>query len=302
MTGYVIGMDGGGTKTEVLAADRNKNLLFCSQGGGINYNSGRKDRIDSNLQDLFQTLTENGFSKEACSAICIGAAGISNPLVREQILAQVRLAGYRCPAVVVGDMETAFAGALEQPYGMILIVGTGSICYGKDPEGNTYRTGGYGHLIDDEGSAYAIGRDILSAVVRARDGRLEPTILTELVFDHLNINTIEELVRYVYQPDRNKKEIAGLSVLIEKAQEAGDRAAGGIIKKCASNLLELAAPIIRRMDGEIHLAVSGSVLLKNKEILEEFTKQMNQSYPQVVVQKPFNNAAYGAVRIALASI
>lgn len=80
---------------------------------------------------------------------------------------------------LVGDHETALAGALEEPAGVILIAGTGSICYGVNESGAKFRAGGYGHIIDDAGSAYAIGRDILKAVVRSSDGRQGQTVLKE---------------------------------------------------------------------------------------------------------------------------
>ena len=69
------------------------------------------------------------------------------------------------------DQETALAGALGAPCGMVLIAGTGSICFGRDAVVKQPGSGGYGHKIDDEGSGYALGRDALAAVVRAQDGR-----------------------------------------------------------------------------------------------------------------------------------
>jgi N-acetylglucosamine kinase-like BadF-type ATPase len=299
MKNYVIGMDGGGTKTAVVVSDRSNHILLEFEGGAINYNGGNKAIIDSNLQNIVQTILEKGFEIENCAAICIGAAGVSNPVVREQILAIIRKCGYQGPVKIVGDDETAFAGALDKPYGMILIAGTGSICYGKDAKGNTYRTGGYGHLIDDVGSGYAVARDILSCVVQAHDGRIEPTILTQLVYEYLKINSIAELITFVYQPGRNKKEIAALSVLIEKACDQKDQSAMKIVRKCAEELVTLVVPIIPKLGDDICLAVTGSLLLKNEEIYTEFIRSMNSRYPEVVVSKPKQNAAFGATVLAL---
>jgi N-acetylglucosamine kinase-like BadF-type ATPase len=299
---YVIGLDGGGTKTKVLVADRKKKILESFLAGAINYNGSEKELIDKNMQTIFQTVLEKGYASKDCVGICIGTAGISNPLVRQYIMSNLELFGYSCPVSIVGDHETALAGALLQVEGMILIAGTGSICYGKDEKGNSYRTGGYGHLIDDAGSGYAIGRDILSAVIRAHDKRCEATVLTKLVLEYLNIQTIEELIRYVYDPDHSKKDIARLSILIEEAYRQEDKAAIAIVDHCVSELMELTKPILRVMKEDCSIAVSGSILLKNQDIFDKLCAGMKKDYPLVTITKPMKDAAFGAVILATSLI
>jgi N-acetylglucosamine kinase-like BadF-type ATPase len=299
MDSYVIGMDGGGTKTSVVITDFDKNIIESFTGGTINYNGSGKALVDTNLQHIFQAIQSNGYPFEKCSAICIGAAGISNPTVKIMLIDNINKAGIMCPVRIVSDVEAAFAGAFEEAHGIILIAGTGSICYGKDWQGNTYRSGGYGYLIDDAGSGYAIAREILAAVVQAQDGRIEPTCLTRLVFNYLKITTIEELMSYVYHTQRSKKEIAALSVLIKEACEHGDEKAINIVKQCATDLTDLAAPVIKQFKGDITLAVSGGVLLNNEIIFHEFCGQMKLRYPQVTITKPKQSAAYGAINLAL---
>jgi len=299
MTEYVIGMDGGGTKTVVKIADMDGRELAAFTGGAMNYNGQDGKSIDKNIHTILQIISNQGFTKERCHAICIGTAGISNPAVRKHISEIVTQCGFRCPISIVGDHEIALAGALGRSEGIIVIAGTGSICLGKDSKGHQYRSGGYGHLIDDEGSGYAIARDMLSAVVQALDGRSVPTLLTDLVFHYLNIQTVEELVAYIYHPNRNKKEIAELSFLIEKAYQSGDAASVAIIEKCVRELVKLVTPVIKSMYQEGNLAVSGSVLLKNEEIYHLFSEKLHEEFPGIVVIKAKEEAAFGAVVLAL---
>ncbi len=302
MNHYVIGMDGGGTKTTAAIMDGKGVLIDTLLGGSINYNGARKEKVDANILSIFRMVKDRGFEPKACKAICIGAAGISNPNVREFLLEITRSAGYTCDLMVVGDEETAFAGALDQSAGIILISGTGSICYGRDKSGTVYRSGGFGHLIDDVGSGYAIGRDILASVVQAFDKRSEPTLFTQLVFEYLKIGSINELIAYVYHPDRSKKDIAALSILIENAYNRGDPKALQIIRKSAEDLIGLVTPVIRQMKGNADLAATGSVLFGNKDIYQEFKNGMKRVHPLVTVIKPRQNAAYGAAMLALKSI
>jgi N-acetylglucosamine kinase-like BadF-type ATPase len=296
---YVIGMDGGGTKTDVLILDTDYCVSDSFTGGTVNYNGESGTKVDANLAAIFLALRKKGFRQEDCAAICIGAAGISNPAVPKQLRENISRAGFACPVRIAGDHEAAFAGALEKPYGIILIAGTGSVCYGTDREGRSCRTGGYGHLIDDAGSGYAIARDILSCVVQAYDKRSEPTVLTELVFEYLKLDTMNDLISYVYHPDRNKKEIAALSVLIEAACDRGDRRAMQLLEKNAGDLAALASPVIEQVGEDTELAVTGSVLLGNKDIYREFKSRLEIRSPRVRVMKPRNTAAYGAALLAL---
>ncbi|WP_097015170.1 BadF/BadG/BcrA/BcrD ATPase family protein [Anaerocolumna aminovalerica] len=298
MSEYIIGMDGGGTKTKVLIADRNQTILEELTAGAINYNGAKKEEVDQNIQGIFHTLEDKGYKKDRCRGICIGTAGISNPLVTEYMKENINHFGYTCSADIVGDHETALAGALMQTEGIIVIAGTGSICYGKDQCGNTYRTGGFGHLIDDEGSGYAIGRDILSAVVRAHDKRAEDTVFTKLVFEYLHIRSIEELIRYVYNPKHSKKEIAKLSILIDEAYRLQDTVSVAIMDKCVRGLVDLTRPILNHMNENCLVAAAGSVLLNNENILEKFTAGMKREYPDISIIKPKKDAAYGAVILA----
>lgn len=299
MEKYVIGVDGGGTKTEVMLSDTNKRILDSFTIGSINYNGGSPSLIHANVEAIFQKIRERGYSREDCLAICIGAAGISNGTVKDKILSVIHEAGYQCQVFITGDVDTAFAGALAGQHGIILISGTGSICYGQDEQENAFRSGGYGHLIDDGGSGYAIARDMLAGIVQAHDGRIGPTVIKELVFGFLGIKTVEELISYVYSPDRSKKDIAQLSQLIQKAYEQRDSLGIRIIEKCAEDLILLVNAVACRIEGEIPLAVSGSILLKNEVIFQKFKEKIEEQHPRLSIKKPLHNAAYGAVLLAL---
>lgn len=89
------------------------------------------------------------------------------------------------------------------------MAGTGAICCGRDGAGNRTRVGGYGYLIDDGGSGYALGRDILTAVVRAADGRGPATALTQAVFAALGVRSVGEIITWLYAPRHRGQEGSG---------------------------------------------------------------------------------------------
>lgn len=300
MINYVVGMDGGGTKTDILVADIDGRPLHAFRSGAINYNGESVENVERHLSDIFEKIEVLMGGLTHCSALCIGAAGISNSAAANAMTEAVRKTGYSGPLTVTGDHETALYGALGKPWGVILIAGTGSICYGKNASGETHRTGGFGYLIDDEGSGYAIGRDILAAVVRAHDGRLGGTVLTEMVFSALGFSSIQDIVSFVYGKDTNKRDIAALSPYLAPACAQHDQAAMMIAEKCSMELTELVVPVVEKLSlGNGEIALAGSILIKDEVIRSGFERKIKDVYPDMACILPKNSAAHGAVQMAL---
>jgi N-acetylglucosamine kinase-like BadF-type ATPase len=303
MKEYVVGVDGGGTKTSVTIASLNGTVVDTFQSGAININGESLKNVHENFRDIFTNIKQKCGGVEVCAAICIGTAGISNPAVKQFLTEAAAANGYTGRFIITGDHQTAFYGALGKPCGAILIAGTGSVCYGKNADGEEHRTGGFGHLIDDEGSGYAIGRDILSAIVQEYDGRGKSTALTDMVYRQLDCSSVQELIGFVYNKATNKRDIAALSPSLTAACEAGDEVAWGIAKRCARELKKLTLPVIEKLGLQREsLAVAGSILLKDAYIKDEFCKIMQSEFQGLTIHSPKHDAAYGGVLIALESL
>ena len=302
MTGmeqYVIGMDGGGTKTAVALLDLSGRELARYAAGPMNYNGVPAETVEESIR---QSLREIGREHPlaGCAALCVASAGAGNPEIRARLKQDVRACGYAARLLVAGDEQAALAGAIDGPRGMILIAGTGSICCGRNELGERRRSGGYGHLIDDVGSGYAIGRDILSAAVRAADGRNGPTVLTELLCARAGLGGTEEIVRFVYGAHTAKSDIASLAKLLPEACRQGDGTALRIVEKSARGLAELPMPVARELGlTDAKLALCGSILQKDPFIRETFRKRLREALPGVECAEPLRDAAAGAALMAL---
>lgn len=300
---YVAGVDGGGTKTAVTVADVKGTVVHTFTSGAINYNGQDEESVRTSLRNIFATIAEVCGGLEHCVQVCIGAAGVSNPTVIPRLEANVRECGYEGGLTITGDQATALWGAHGKAVGVILIAGTGSICYGQNEAGQSHRAGGYGHLIDDEGSGYSIGRELLSAVVRAHDGRLPATPITGMVYQQLQMESIQQLIRFVYDQRTNKKDIAALAPILSQACALGDKTALSIADKCARSLCELVVPVVEKLGLQAGtVAMAGSVLLKNSEVRNGFTALLAERYPGMQCMAAEKDAAYGAVLLALGKL
>ena len=292
---YVLGLDGGGTSTNLIALDLDGNGILELEAGSININGSSPEAIAENLNYLLERSAKE--LKKQAKFIVIGAAGLSNQVAEPTLRKVLDKAGYKDKYYLIGDQEAALYGAFLGKPGVLLISGTGSIAYGIDENKNTYRVGGYGHLLDDYGSAYSIGKDILSYVIQAYDRRREATNFTELVKEKLNIDTIPELISYVYSENRTKKDIADFARLLEVNS---DESAILIQDKAVNSLYDILKAMAKQMQRDkLNLVFSGSVLLKNKYIrsnLIEKIKDLDTEYNLVEAKV---DAATGAAILAL---
>ena len=302
---YVIGIDGGGTKTLLKIADLEGHLLTQYEGGPSNINSMNRLRIASTIiEDISRGLSGINENLKNCRVLCIGTAGIDRPDDKRIVEDIIRDTGYDGETIITNDAVTALYGAVGSGEGIILISGTGSICYGRNLQGEVYRTGGWGHIIGDAGSGYYIGINALNAIMKSYDGREGGTLLTKMVLEYLKLKNPESLIEYVYRSGAGKKQIAGIAKVVDEAYKAGDKKAGEILKRASLELYSCCRTVIDRLgfkDVNVTICVSGSVITKNRYILGQFVSMIKKSYPKAKVSYPKNDAAWGAVQIALNS-
>lgn len=308
---FAAGFDCGGTKTVVTAADLKGEVFDTFTGGAMNINSLPETVVKDNLFELLQELKRRSGSNsfpETLQSLCFGIAGASNPHTQQVLSEVLHSAGFTRKWYMIGDYQAFLYGAHGSMGGMILISGTGSVAYGEKQvfaaDGTSgmisRRAGGWGHLIDDEGSAYAIGRGVLSAVVQAEDGRIPPSVMRMEVMDTLQIDSVAQLIEYVYSPKTGKREIAGLAPLVMKGYEAGEKAAADILKKASEGLCRMASSVITRLDWKNGpLAFGGSVLTKNSVIAQMTEQQLTEEFPQLRIVAPKYDASTGAALYAV---
>ena len=286
---FVIGIDGGGTKTRIELRDQENRLLERKIYGAFNVNSIGEPAFRALLREIFDRNMGD------CLGICIGAAGVSNPRVGEILREVLDEKGYRGPWKLCGDQEIALRGAMDGP-GIVVIAGTGSICFGKNEKGETARSGGYGHLIDDWGSGYALGRDALSAAVKTLDGRENNQALCSSIFQKLRVTTTQELISFVYSGETKKSDVAALAAVVLELAEKGDQASGMILRKEAEEIVCMVKAVQKKLSLEgCSVALLGGLFASDnpyRKMVSSLLGSMGR------VQLPLHDALWGAAQMA----
>ncbi|HEX7136477.1 MAG TPA: BadF/BadG/BcrA/BcrD ATPase family protein [Vicinamibacterales bacterium] len=298
---HVLGIDAGGTKTVCLLADEHGAIVSEARGPGANLHVAGELAVEKVLHEVIEAAV--GDRSITPAAVCLGIAGVDREDEAQTVRAIMRRLGYRSRAVVVNDALIALVSAAGDAPGVVIIAGTGSIVYGRNALGESARAGGWGHMIGDEGSGYWIGREALSAVMRASDGRGPQTDLTAALLRELEIADISRLPRIVYDRDQPRMAVAALGPLVQRVSDAGDPVAARILERAAEELVLAAGSVTSRLEmrGEaftFHLA--GSVFRLVPWLVAELSRRLAEVAPRSAVATLDAEPAMGAVRLALA--
>jgi N-acetylmuramic acid 6-phosphate etherase len=309
-TDVYLGIDGGGTHTVALLARADAGAA----GGWARL--GRGEAGPSNLQAVgaaralaaldeavAKAFAAAGRERAPVAAACLGLAGAGRPedqAVIQEWAARIHLA---TAVEVTGDTPLLLAAGTPHGWGVALVAGTGSMAFARDRAGRTARAGGWGYLLGDEGSGYALVLAALQAVAQAADGRAEPTGLTGCFLDRLGLAQPQDLVGAVYRSGKDRPALAALAPLVLQAADAGDRVATSVVGQGAAQLAAAVIAAARALDLEripLPLALAGGLLLSSpsfrQRVLDALTAQGTRADPVTLVTEP----AEGAVCLALA--
>ncbi|MDI9471178.1 MAG: BadF/BadG/BcrA/BcrD ATPase family protein [Bacillota bacterium] len=297
----IIGMDGGGTSTRAgLYFLTEKGVGAClrtAESGSANLNSNSPEQVRQNLAELLAALDPRD-----AVATGLGAAGITTPGVSQALQSFLRELGCPAPIVITGDYEAALCGAFGRDPGILLIAGTGSVAYGQSGDGRLARAGGYGHLIGDGGSAFAIGRALLAAYVQAVDGSRPRTPLLTALAAQLSDTpdaVMARLMQLAYRQPFDKAPIAQLARLLEPALAAGDPLARELAADGARELALLLDTVAGQLgEQEIEVVFAGGMLSHNPHYRGTLLERLDSSEIRYKLVAPRQDAVFGAAELA----
>mgnify|MGYP001014795117 CR=1 FL=1 len=299
---YYIGIDGGGTKTIAFLSNDLGEVVGKFTGGAVNYHSEGKDNVLFVFKEMFQFFHERFLlSKNDIKRICLGCAAVNTKEDERVIRSLFSKLKYENELLIYNDSYIALVAGNGTAKGAVLISGTGSIAYGIALDGNQIRVGGWGHLIDDEGSGYAIAREGLKKVMEGYDGRSESTKIYDKVKEKLGINGHRELISFIYSSKTKKQDIAALAPCVLDLY-GKDNVADAIINKAVNDLCYMVEVLSKRMELKtFSLCLSGSVLLKSNVMRRLLEEKIAVVLPMVTTHLPYKEPVLGALMLALNS-
>jgi glucosamine kinase len=297
-----VGIDGGGTRATALVIDEGGEALARAAGGAGLITTSDPSSGAAALAELAARALEEAKMAGPAAVLCCAVAGAGREPERRALEVELQRIAPATRVMVRTDAEAALFDALNDGAGILLIAGTGSIAWGRGADGRTERVGGWGQLLGDEGSGYAIGLAALRAVVRMHDTRGANTSLVARIVAATGLTALSDLIRWT--DNASKAEIAALAPVVFEAARQGDLVARNIVAGAADELGDHVAALHRSLapwPAPPTVALAGGLLSPGGPLRDAVIQAILDRVVSVVVLEQAVDGARGAAGLARAS-
>jgi glucosamine kinase len=278
---YLLGIDGGATKTLAAVLDIERGVVHLGHGGPSNQDAAGVQAAGQCLFDAAQAALDGaGIADEQLAAAVLAVAGTDTDAVARHVHSR-RSREW----IVVGDVVGAWATATGARPGVGVISGTGSNVFGVGQDGRGWRAGGWGHVLGDEGSGYWLGLQSIKAALRDREASGPPTALADAAVAFFERPSVEALASAVYSDPLSKSDIAAFAIETARVAERGDAVAQELYAAGARELAEQIAAVVRQtgLEGEFPVGLIGSAYRAGAVFVEPLTRAIHEFAPAAAV-------------------
>lgn len=269
---YFLGIDGGGTKTDFVLADKEGNLIHQITLGASNpVDVGEKELFKVLQEGIYQVCGNISFSQISVHA---GIAGCGTGNYSGKVERFLQQFGFSRSSQG-GDVTNVIALGLRGDDGVAVILGTGAVAFTKTSD-RIIKTGGFGYLFDDKGSGFSIGKDALRAVMEWEEGYGQETLLTDSVQKQCGTTKITQLIPDFYIG--GKRLLSSFAPLVFDAWEEGDRVAQRILEDNMQAVAKLIVNAGRALTNcrEIPVVLIGGITKREEVVLPLIQKYLDQ--------------------------
>jgi N-acetylglucosamine kinase-like BadF-type ATPase len=301
---YIVGIDGGGSKTDAILVGMDGTVFAQATGGPSNLLfTGVSEAVTNVFDVILECAKKLNIDSSVVSNVVAGLAGAGRSVERtnfiEHLLSHSVKQKFPLKQVrVETDARIALEAAFASGPGIVVVAGTGSIVLYRTEDDKILRAGGWGRLIGDEGSGYMIARDALNAVFRQVDGRGEKTLLTQKALAHFGAASTDEILSKIYY---DRADLPSFAPKVFEAAAERDRQSHLLLIKNAGDLSDQVRVLIMqvRPKKKLPVALMGGLLDSDNVYAKLVRDRILSSLPQVVVQRPKFPAAFGAAILGL---
>jgi len=305
----LLGVDGGGSKTEALIASLDTSgqiqILGRGRGGPSNLRLADKEQSLASLdRAVDEALGEANAAGQMVDYAVLALAGSTSPDVQRDVSDWAEKRNLSSHVEIIHDVGPVLASGTDDGCGIALIVGTGSVAVGIDPAGNSVIKGGWGHWFGDKGSGFYLGYKALAAVAEASDEIGPETILSELVLEMLGTTDPRSILKDLTAGGDTRREVAALAPIVLHAAAKKDAVAQRIVGHAVTEAVKLVAAVINALafSSAYPLALAGGVACRNQLFRDELLKGLSELQPPPSRVTVVDEPVMGCLEIARAHL
>lgn len=287
---YQIGVDAGGTHSTAIAYDMDGKELDRAEGGPGQINADYEGGIE-NIAQVVNELIDR--IDGDCQRVLAGIAGLSVVGNAAEVAATISSRIHNLPTRAITDSLLALYNGLEGDDGALVIAGTGSVYNGLQ-DGHLIAVGGYGNILGDEGSGYAISVAAMKSALLSWDKR-EENGLIDMFTNLFEVSEMSDCNAKFYK--MQNPEVAGMAVHVAKLADKGDEHAIKVIQEQAHLLArDIIIGLDRYADPKpMKIALTGSVLANNEMMRSVIEDEVKNKYPEAVFSISNGENARGVI-------
>lgn len=305
MRELIIGIDGGGTKTNLIAMDIQTGLIAASTStGSIHIFTMGETTALRNLELGIAGLQLG--NEDHVVAVAIGDPAIDDcdddnpdtPLAA----AAADLCG-SCKVFIKSDVFVAMYAFFGGEPGAFLVSGTGSMgialteAYHHSGTNAYFTVGGWAMPTTDPGSGFDIAIQGIQAAVHAFDGVADYTELCDALLEFGQMDSPRQLIPWFNNGSLTRGQIAQFAQYVDECAQCGDAASVAILESAGHSLAQYALRLLRCL-AQPRVGIYGSVLLHNQTVYRTFERDVLSAIPDAQILYPTRAPEYGAVMFA----
>lgn len=301
---FVIGVDGGNSKTDVVLAGVDGTVLGQARGAGVESPLEDRSRWRHGLVSLVtEARAQAGLGAQdraLCAAYCL--ANVDLPVERRVATRVLGEAGLSAATIVHNDTIAILRAGATRPWGVAVVAGAGINAVGVHPSGRVARFLAFGDYTGDFGGGHYLGVRGLAAAVRARDARGPSTMLISSVPAHFGLGTPEQVAIAVRRNDIAYADLHLLAPVVLAAAVAGDEVARRVVDEFADEVVAMVAALLKRLHlsrAEVEVILGGSVLQSiDSAVVERIRHSVTGTAPRAQVSVLVPPPVFGALVVA----
>ena len=300
-----LGVDGGGTKTQIALMNEAGEVTCEGFAGPSNpLRVGVETAVTNIAKAINEACDRDGVSRGDIAAATLGLAGVRRADLKRSVRESfIKRLGIR-KVEVVTDAEIALYATTQGKPGLVVIAGTGSVCLGKNDKGDMAISGGWGPLAGDEGGGVGIAQQALHTIAKASDGRGEPTLLSQRASEYFRASGPENLIVAIYSPQIDNSRIAGFARLVVETAQEGDAIAMRILNDAGYELGLAACAVIEKLDlanRRVPIGCVGSIFQAGELLTTPMLDKVRQCATKAFLTEPAMPPSHAAALMALKS-
>ncbi len=307
---YILGVDGGGTKTITRITDVKGCILAETITGPSNY---KKVKLSVALKNIVEGVVQSIYSFNSdgtnisFKSSCFGLAGLDSNkdeaiykdmILRSQIAKMLDLN----KTIICNDSRIGLAAGTDRKNGIMIICGTGSNCFGINEDGIEIKADGWDFILGDECSSFEVGLRALKAVMRDFDKRGRKTILKERILEKLNLSSIEDLIEWAYIDPFYSEKVASLAQVVGDSAELGDMISQKILSNAAKEAFITIKTVAMQLgfkNKDFDIVFVGSLFKCEKYFKNLLCEKLIKTFPGINFTKLNDKPVAGAIKLAL---